>query len=446
MCARQYTRGSLEREVASSPDGRFRLEGLAFGRYRLTIRDDLVDDVELTTARPEVALDLAAPPFTTLTGTVRERETGRPVPGALVAINLRSRADPFARNWPITLYVEASGYEWVGCSIPDLASHAEKLRVPHTLTDAQGQYTLRLGSECGTVVAVAPGSGLFPARRRLERRLRGTASRDFLLHPTDRYRIRGRILLPDGRPLANGKAKVIARRSPDMAREVTTDAEGRYGFLPGIDECSTAWLSGVLHLEVQGFAPMHQHLPLSEDVPPPEIDWRLTPPQTGTLVARVLRRDGKTPFPDGFEVSVMPLRDGVREPCSPGEGVRTGSYYTGECDWGWSRSVFLAVRDGVVRASLNPVRYRFYAYPPPDGTGAGRASGAHLDLARAFLVDAPLSVWESRFDILPGRLTSLRLVEPALASITVRLLTPDGRPLPGVRRCRDPVGRGAAAL
>src|SRR5262245_43321831 len=65
---RQYTRGSLEGEAKTDAQGDFVARGLPYGRYRLTVRGDLVGDVELTTTGPEVRVNLTAPPWATLRG------------------------------------------------------------------------------------------------------------------------------------------------------------------------------------------------------------------------------------------------------------------------------------------------------------------------------------------------------------------------------------------
>lgn len=256
----QYTRGSFQTTVSANERGEFAAPSLPFGRYWLRVRGDLVGDVELTTSQPEVKVKLFPPPAARLSGVVREKKTGRPIRGALVALGLRSGIGDYGG----TAYAGPGNcYEWVHYGISQVLEFARQDGVPYSLTDKDGRYEMKLGDETGTLLAIAPDSRLFPAQWLIKERQRGGISHDFGLLPTDQFQLRGVITLPDGRPFANGTAKLVMHWLAGGQYDIKTDEVGRYALLP--KPISTS----VQRLEVEGYASMHRHVPLRGDTPPP---------------------------------------------------------------------------------------------------------------------------------------------------------------------------------
>ncbi len=340
----QYTLGGKASTASADGSGRFKATGLPYGRYWLTIRGDLVGDVELTPSQPAALVRLQAPSWSVLRGTVRDREKEKPVPGALIVLDLSS-TDP--ENWKHRQV--GNRYEWAHSSVSDLIHRARKELTPFALTDDQGRYELKLGDERGTLFAIPPNKDLFPEGRLLPGRVRGVSEQDFVLDRTEEFFIRGRVALADGKPFTNRPIQVCTRRHPDRVYNLTTDARGEYRFLPSSYLTGTAWLN------VVGYAPVHQYVALDQGPPFPRVDWILRPPQTGKVILSVVRAEARTPVPDGFKIGYM--RAEAPQPDSPKDGalVRTSTTAgkpTGEDDpatpsrpatarrsWNWNREL-----------------------------------------------------------------------------------------------------------
>jgi hypothetical protein len=423
---RQYTRGSVEREAACNAQGEFEIRSLPPGRYWLSIRRQLVGDVEITADRPEVAVRLTAPPpLARLRGVVRVKATGQPVRGALVVTGLTSQANAF-----IPYRTNATCYELAQHSLAELVQWAGQEGVPFTLTDSQGRYELRPGEAAGEVFAIAPDRALFPQRWQWTSSLPGETTHDFALEPTRDFLLRGCITRPDGKPWAGGQAKLWVRQHPDVSYPIRTDDRGRYELLP-------AMVYGTVWLTAPSFAPMHLHAPLGQDTPAPRLDWQLRPPQTGTVSARVLRRDGITPVPDGFEVHYI-AADSMREREKVGPDGAPRIFYYMDCDEGGRGSRSLKVRDGVARAEIEPGTYTLYAVPLAR-TGKQAAPGADPNWYGPWETGVfarqgnRFAAWETRFTVEPKGRAAVVFREPDLPALTVSVARPDGTPVKGVR-------------